>query len=127
MPIDAPVIILDGSDQENHPEEEEAEAEVEIEEPSEWGRESETPEESTISDAINSATKRRLQTVLSELYTESPDAARRISKKLLYPFDRGTKRRRVYEICRNCKEEYDALNNDDGDCVYHPSTHITNP
>ncbi|KAK5003314.1 hypothetical protein LTR28_010319, partial [Elasticomyces elasticus] len=118
MAENVPIVIPDGSDDDDRakeaPHEEEDSSESDSD--SEADLESETPEASDLTNAITSATYDRLCVVLTELCEESSDVARRVTEKLLHSFDRGTKRRRVYEVCRHCKEEYDALNNDDGDC-----------
>ncbi|KAK4993777.1 hypothetical protein LTR66_005899 [Elasticomyces elasticus] len=121
----APIVIPDGSDEDDRAEDATHEEEDPSESDSEADLESETPEASDLANAISSATQHRLRVVLTELCEESSDASRRVTEKLLHSFDRGTKRRRVYENCRNCKEEYDALNNDDGDRVYHPGTLVS--
>lgn len=76
-------------------------------------------------DAIDSATLKRVQTVLREVCLECPEALNLASKKLLVsPTEApGTKRKhdstQRYEICVQCNEEYDTKDNQEDSCVWH--------
>jgi hypothetical protein len=76
-------------------------------------------------DAIDSATLKRVQTVLREVCLECPEALSLASKKLLVsPTEAlGTKRKhdstQRYEICVQCKQEYDTKDNRKDSCVWH--------
>jgi hypothetical protein len=88
---------------------------------------------SILFDAINSATLDRVQQVLREICTEDPVAFKLACDKLLVGqgaksqanSDISTKRKREgpfqrYEICEQCEEEYDVLDNPDDACIWHP-------
>jgi hypothetical protein len=78
--------------------------------------------------AINSATLERVQTVLREICAQNPQAFELASAKLLVPNRDDAKRKRDsthqqrYEICVQCEEEYDVLDNEQGACEWHPGT-----
>jgi hypothetical protein len=71
---------------------------------------------SSLSDAIDSA-------------TANPQAHKLASEALLVPEKSSAKRKRAknasahsqrYEVCIQCHEEYDVLDNDEDACEYHP-------
>ena len=78
--------------------------------------------------AIDSATLKRVQTVLREICLESPEAFRLACEKLLVSDENqnkpqkdgaaGTKRKHEhrYEICAQCKSEYDITQNPSDAC-----------
>jgi hypothetical protein len=74
-------------------------------------------------DAIDSATLKRVQTVLREVCLECPKAPDLASKKLLVSPTEvpSTKRKhdstQCYEICIQCKQEYDTRDNREDSCV----------
>jgi hypothetical protein len=86
-----------------------------------------TPQSALFS-AINSATLERVQTVLREICAQNPQAFELASAKLLVPNRDDAKRKRDtthqqrYEICVQCEEEYDVLDNEQGACEWHPGT-----
>jgi hypothetical protein len=79
--------------------------------------------------AIDSATLDRVQSVLREICSELPEAFKLASEKLLVSdggSNAGAKRKRDedakqqrYEICDQCDQEYDVLDNDEDACVWH--------
>jgi hypothetical protein len=84
-------------------------------------------------DAIDSISLHRARKVLIELCTESPQARQFLCDKLLVGHgqtsskddtEAGPKRKRDaqqrYEICKQCEEEYDILNNSQDACAWHP-------
>jgi len=82
--------------------------------------------------AIDSAILKRVQTVLREICLESPEAFRLACEKLLVRDENqnkpqkdgaaGTKRKHEhrYEICAQCKSEYDTTQNPSDACQWHP-------
>ncbi|EAT82605.1 hypothetical protein HBH56_112270 [Parastagonospora nodorum] len=84
---------------------------------------------SVLHDAIDSATIDRLRTVLRAICTENTAAFKLACDHLLVvqgaDGDTDTKRKRDerlqrFEICEQCQEEYDVLDNPDDACVWHP-------
>jgi hypothetical protein len=80
--------------------------------------------------AIDSANADRVRTVLREICIANPEAFQLACDQLLVghgqPNDTktGTKRKhdspqQRYEICEQCKQEYDVLNNADDACIWH--------
>jgi hypothetical protein len=84
--------------------------------------------QSALFDAIDSATLDRVRTVLREVCAHNSEAFALASAKLLvqnreHPTDAKRKRdahQQRYEICVQCEEEYDILDNDEGACEWHP-------
>jgi hypothetical protein len=90
--------------------------------------------QSTLLDAIDSATLDRVRKVLKELCTSNPQAFDFACEQLLVPSQARSapasdaKRKRDtmathhqrYEICMKCKDEYDILDNPMGACECHP-------
>lgn len=66
--------------------------------------------------AIQSATPDRLESVLCSLCNDSREAATLASQLLLI----GSKKRKRYEVCKNCDEEFDIEENGDQACQFHP-------
>jgi hypothetical protein len=84
---------------------------------------------STLHDAIDSATADRVRKVLKEICAANPQARELASEALLVPNEGSAKRKRDkgttphqqrYEVCMQCDEEYDVLDNPVGACEYHP-------
>ncbi|KAF2825775.1 hypothetical protein CC86DRAFT_34829 [Ophiobolus disseminans] len=74
-----------------------------------------------LSTAIQSASLTRLQTVLQEICLESPEAYNLACQKLLV--SSGKRKRESthrYEICAQCKQEYDVTQNCSDACQWHP-------
>jgi len=76
--------------------------------------------------AIDSATLKRVQTVLREICLESPEAFRLACEKMLVHDEHlksnseSKKRKNRYEICAQCKSEYDTTQNPSDACQWHP-------
>jgi hypothetical protein len=84
---------------------------------------------SSLSDAIDSATADRVRKVFKEICSANPQAHKLASEALLVPEKSSAKRKRAknasahsqrYEVCIQCHEEYDVLDNDEDACEYHP-------
>jgi len=86
---------------------------------------------SQLVEAINSATDSRLRKVLIQLCEDSASAKDLVSKALFLPSRDGkpsspnqtnSKKRKRYEICMECDQEYDVKANDEAGtalCVFH--------
>ena len=84
-----------------------------------------TPSESTalsvtLDEAIRSASQKQLSELLLSICKKYPEAHAETSAHLLAPLPTlsGLKRK-AFEICENCDEEYHVEKNEDGDCVFH--------
>jgi hypothetical protein len=87
-------------------------------------------------DAIDSANLYRVRTVLREICIANPQAFQVACNELLVGHSQpsskddtkaGTKRKhdppqQRYEICEQCKEEYDVLDNPEDACIWHSGT-----
>ncbi|CZT19199.1 uncharacterized protein RCC_05045 [Ramularia collo-cygni] len=77
--------------------------------------------------AIHEATPDRRYTLLLEIVSTIPAAKALAEERLLLPLASSGEssdvqpnlKRKAYEICENCKEEYSVESNDKGSCVYH--------
>lgn len=78
-----------------------------------------------VEDAIREATNDRVRIVLLSIVKESPVARDLVSKELLVqqkedsPSGNRRKRKR-YEICKQCSKEYAVEQNHGKICVHHP-------
>jgi hypothetical protein len=96
-----------------------------------------TAPQSALFGAIDSATPERVRQVLREICATNPEAFRSACDKLLVANDAAIalpdsdmKRKREthqlrYEICVQCEEEYDVLDNEEGACEWHPGPYFT--
>jgi hypothetical protein len=87
-------------------------------------------DELVLLDAINSASPIRTRIVLIDICTQNPQACQLACDRLLLGHKqsghkssakrkRNTTRQR-YEICKQCKEEYDVQDNPKDACIWHP-------
>jgi hypothetical protein len=95
-----------------------------------------TTPQSALFGAIDSATPERVRQVLREICATNPEAFRSACDKLLVANDAAVtlpgsdmKRKREthqqrYEICVQCEEEYDVLDNEEGACEWHPGPYF---
>ncbi|KAJ9609962.1 hypothetical protein H2200_006292 [Cladophialophora chaetospira] len=88
---------------------------------------------SDLTDAIDAATASRLRMVLHQLCEDSSEAKNLVTKALLLPSaesnlsalgDTTSRKRKRYEVCKNCNKEYEVERNNHGNCVYHPGEKI---
>lgn len=83
----------------------------------------------TLEDAIREATNDRVRIVLLDMVKENPVARELASKALLVqqeeasPSDNKKKRKR-YEICKQCSKEYAVEENHGKICAHHPGKSI---
>ncbi|KAK5693398.1 hypothetical protein LTR97_009967 [Elasticomyces elasticus] len=85
------------------------------------------PEPASVDDAIANATSERLRIALRALCRENEVARETASRILLVSASAtATGKRKRYETCKNCKEEYDVQVNEKGFCVYHPGSKSVN-
>lgn len=80
------------------------------------------PEETSLPEAINTASLRRLRALLKCITDSNPQAHDRASSFLLKPITGTNKKRKARETCKNCYEEYDVWENEMGACVFHEGT-----
>jgi hypothetical protein len=88
------------------------------------------PPTHTLDEAIVGATESRIRELLRQMCKDNEVCRELASRALLVSVDdtsvanadtKTTKRsRKAYEICVNCEEEYDVLDNHRGYCIYHP-------
>jgi hypothetical protein len=88
------------------------------------------PDHPALLEAINSANIDRIRTILREICTASPQAFQLACDKLLINHAKSSsnssaKKKRDppqlrYEICQQCEEEYDVLDNVEDACTWHP-------
>lgn len=79
------------------------------------------PVEASLEDAVKAAPPDTVQRVLLEVCRQSEEARHIATGQLLTalaPSAQGRKRKR-YEMCKHCGQEYDVERNEKGDCVYH--------
>ena len=81
----------------------------------------EEPYEGRLVDAIHTATLSRLQTLLINIIKAVPAANELAEKELLVPWygHKTNLKRKKFETCKNCNEEYMTDGNYKGACVYH--------
>ena len=81
----------------------------------------EEPCEARVVDAIHTATLPRLQTLLISIIKSVPAANELAEKELLVAWEgqKPSLKRKRFETCKNCKEEYNTARNYKGSCVYH--------
>jgi len=98
----------------------------------------EQPIDLALSRAITEATKERLHIVLYAILQQNPEAAATASSLLLVddseavtdvnggpsPRKPVTKKRKRFEHCIQCEEEFDVTDNTDNSCNWHDGTHI---
>ena len=84
-----------------------------------------TPEAvaSTLHDAIASADHKRLQGILQHLCQTNSAAMDLVTSELMAPLPNGTMRK-MYEVCKNCRQEFNVITNTEGDCVHHPGKRL---
>jgi hypothetical protein len=105
------------------------------------------PSRQQLEDVVKTSTLKRLETVLLEICNESPEAFKIACEKLLvieeqagrptvslldgplgenvaFKLPNAQKRGRRYEICGQCKKEYDVLA--ETKCKWHPGKRIPN-
>lgn len=115
--------------------EEESSPEPELREYQEYRSVAPTAQEPTnVIQAIHTAAPDRIYTLLLEIVTIVPAAKTLAEERLLVPVTSTAEasvqpnlKRKAYEMCANCDEEYFVENNRRGYCVYHPgmSRHVT--
>ena len=92
-------------------------------------REAESPQptETTLRDAITAAPLERLQKLLLEITEHHEDARIEAMAKLLQPIPGSNGKRKAYEMCANCANEYNVSENEVGVCVFHEGTVVFIP
>jgi len=83
----------------------------------------------TVEDAIREATNDRVRIVLLDMVKESPIARELATKALLVQQKNATpsenkRKRKRYEICRQCSKEYAVEENHEKICAHHPGKSI---
>jgi hypothetical protein len=128
---------LDPSDGGEHEDESESASTSSSEPKSEPESESEgvtsgspTPEPvaSSLDDAIKAASVAQLQSLLIFICQKHEPAKKIASSRLLAPLESGTgQKRKAFEKCKNCGEEYNVLDNMKGFCEYHSGKSLRGP
>jgi hypothetical protein len=84
--------------------------------------------------AIHAAVPDRLYTLLLEIVTTIPAAQALAEERLLVPMTstaassvQPNLKRKAYEVCANCNQEYSVESNSKGDCVYHEGKYRQGP
>lgn len=72
----------------------------------------------TLEDAINSTAPARIQELMLKMVQKLPAARLMAEQELLDQWCPNKKRKR-YEICKNCHAEYNWVDNGKAACVYH--------
>ena len=86
-----------------------------------------TPEPiaSSLEDAIETAPVAQLQSLLTFICQKNEVARQIASSRLLAPLESAVgQKRKAFEKCKNCDEEYNVLQNEKGVCEYHPGTSL---
>lgn len=85
-----------------------------------------SPDNITVQAAIASATEERLRKTLIELCIMSSPAEELVRHLLISRSDKDSKKKRkIYEICTQCSEEYTVEDNNRKSCVFHLGQYIT--
>ena len=84
---------------------------------------SKEPAGATLKDAINTAPVEQLRAMLRDFVEKHADIKEAVTKRLLTPMSPApgvhTLKRKAYETCRHCDQDYAVVENIDGACVYH--------
>ena len=86
------------------------------------GSPSPKPVESSLKDAIDTAPPVELRSLMWFMCRDIDAARRMATTKLLTPIERhdwAGKKRKAYETCKNCGEDYHVSHNEDWVCVHH--------
>ena len=77
--------------------------------------------ETTLDQAILAGSQELVQRLLVDICARVPDAKAIAIATLLAPLPSvpSSCKRKFFEVCRNCKVEYNVTSNDKGDCVFH--------
>ena len=79
------------------------------------------PVETTLEDAVNTAPIKEIRQLLNDLVRTNSAVQEVVAKRLTAPISgRGNRKRKAYETCVHCDEEYQVTKNEEGDCIYHP-------
>ncbi|EME80081.1 uncharacterized protein MYCFIDRAFT_77864, partial [Pseudocercospora fijiensis CIRAD86] len=77
------------------------------------------PMNATLADAISTAPETKIRALLQHIVSEIPAANAIASRKLLASTTTTGVKRKAYEKCKNCGDDYDVSQNYKGACFYH--------
>lgn len=79
--------------------------------------------EASLEVAIGTASIHELRRLLLDITNSNESAKNLAMHRLLTPIAvENSSKCKAFETCKNCAEEYQVVNNTNGDCAYHPGT-----
>ena len=76
--------------------------------------------------AVGHVPEARLRQIVIKVIQEDPSFERALSKEFFVEKKRTREVVERWDVCANCKEEYDAgKDRDDEECAFHPGTSVT--
>lgn len=85
-----------------------------------YGSPSPAPEETSLDAAINDLSNESRTSLLQDICREIKGAEALTSSRLLAPIEGSTAKRKAYETCKHCRQEYAVIQNHNKACRYHP-------
>ena len=90
-----------------------------------WNEPSPDPVETSLENAINTTPMKEIRQLLIDLVRTQSAVQEAVAKRLTAPIPGpGNRKRKAYETCVHCDEEYQVTENEEGDCIYHPGMSI---
>ena len=122
IPAYAEEEYLEGEEEDPEPEDESESAPNEHESGSATsGSPTPEPVATSLDEFIKTAPVEQIRSLLTFICQKHESGRKLASGRLLAPLDSDTgRKRKAFEKCKNCDEEYNVTTNYKGDCVYHP-------